>query len=215
MWIYFEERRHWKPVDSKEIRRPWRWVTRETRQEVISKRLWISCSTHGFGKGWCQVKRFRISGNWNHVNSKLIMSKNTPHIELRCNVIYTFRAEIYQADQVIKGYVKMINPPLEMCTSLAEIKEYIEACEQKRWYLDNVELWSKAYMPKEPTTDTAGNYKGKVVFQHIQVKLIASNELLMGCGPLPEWLASKPCIYSVDKLTITFVFGRVWRSLNV
>ena len=99
------------------------------------------------------MKSFRISGNLNHVNSKLVMTLQTPP---------------------------------GMFTSLAEIKEYIEACEQKRLDLDNVEVWSKAYVPKDPTTDTVSSYEGKVVFKHIQVKLIASNEHLMGCGLLPE-----------------------------
>lgn len=79
-----------------------------------------------------RVKSFQISGNLNHVNSKLIMSKITPHIEMRCKVIYSFIADIYQADGVVKGYGKKIHPPPGMFTSLAEIMEYIEASEQKR-----------------------------------------------------------------------------------
>ena len=36
-----------------------------------------------------------------------------------------------------------------------------------------------------------------MIFKHVQIRLIASNEPLMGCGPLPDWLRKKP-IYAVD-----------------
>ena len=75
-----------------------------------------------------------------------------------------------------------------MCTSLAEIQAYIEEYEQKRLDLENVEVWSKAYLPATKTTETQGNYQGKVIFKHVQIRLVASNEPLMGCGPLPDWL---------------------------
>ena len=65
--------------------------------------------------------------------------------------------------------------------------------------LDNEEVWSNAYLPVERTTYAKGNYQGKVVFEHIQIKIITSNEPLMGCGPLPEWLAKKRCLYSIGK----------------
>ena len=85
-----------------------------------------------------------------------------------------------------------------MCTSLAEIQVYIEECEQKRLDLENVEVWSKAYLPATKTTGTQGYYQGKVIFKHVQIRLVASNEPLMGCGPLPDWLRKKHCIYAVD-----------------
>ena len=85
-----------------------------------------------------------------------------------------------------------------MFTSLQEIKEYIEECEQKRLDLENEEVWSKAYLPATRTTKVKGNYQGKVVFKHVQIKLIASNEPLMGCGLLPEWLRKKRCINALD-----------------
>ena len=68
-----------------------------------------------------------------------------------------------------------------MFTSLKEIQEYIEVCEQIRLDLDNEEVWSKAYLPATRTTEVQDNYKGKVVFKHIQIRLMASNDPLMGC----------------------------------
>ena len=52
-------------------------------------------------------------------------------------------------------------------------------------------------MPATRTTKVKGNYQGKVVFKHVQIKLNASNEPLLGCGPLPDWLRKKRCIYAV------------------
>ena len=78
-----------------------------------------------------------------------------------------------------------------MFTSLEEIQTYIEKCEQKRLDLDNEEIWSKAYLPTERTTEARSNYDGKVIFKHVQIRLVASNKPLMGCRPLPDWLRYK------------------------
>ena len=75
-----------------------------------------------------------------------------------------------------------------MFTSLKEIQAYIEECEQKWFNLDNEEVWSKAYLPATRTTEVRGSYEGKVIFKHVQVRLVVSNEPLMGCGQLPDWL---------------------------
>ena len=70
---------------------------------------------------------------------------------------------------------------------------------KKRLDLDNEEIWSIAYLPSTRTTEKRDNYEGKVVFRHIQITLVASNEPLMGCGPLPDWLRKKRCICAIDK----------------
>ena len=41
------------------------------------------------------------------------------------------------------------------------------------------------------------NYLGKVILNYVQIRLVASNESLMGCGPLPDWLSYKDCIYAI------------------
>ena len=56
-----------------------------------------------------------------------------------------------------------------MFTSLKDIQAYVEECEQKRLDLDNEEIWSKAYLPPERTTETRGNYECKVIFKHVQI----------------------------------------------
>ena len=81
-----------------------------------------------------------------------------------------------------------------MFTSLKDIQACIGECEQKHLDLDNEEVWSKAYLPRDRRTDARGNYEGEVIFKHVQIKLVASNEPLMGCGPLPGWLRHKCCI---------------------
>ena len=85
-----------------------------------------------------------------------------------------------------------------MFTSMEEIQAYIEECEQKRLDLDNKEVWSKAYLPAKITTGARSNYEDKVIFKHVQIRLVTSNKPLMDCGALPNGLRKKRCIYSID-----------------
>ena len=106
---------------------------------------------------------------------------------------------------------RIISPP-GMFTSLKEIQAYIEECEQKRLDLDNEEVCLKAYLPTKRTTEAQGNYEGKVIFKHVQIRLVASNEPLLVCGPLPDWLRNKRCIFAVDTFD-----GKLcaWRCLAI
>ena len=159
-----------------------------------------------------RVKKFRITPSMNRDNTKIIMDKITQHIEMRTKVVYSFKAEIHRGAGEIVDYSKMLSSPPGMFTSLKEVREYIEECEQKRFYLDNEEVWSKAYLPATRTTKVKRNYQGKVVFKHVQIKLIASNEPLMGSGHLPEWLRKKRCIHSLDTFDDNLC---VWRCLAI
>ena len=141
-----------------------------------------------------RVKEFRVSKNLNRSNTKMIMANITSHIEMRVKVIYSFKLVIYRGNGEIKDiqqYSKTLDSAPAMFTSLKEIPEYIKACEQMRLDLDNKEVWSKAYLPDRRPTGARCNYKGKVVFKHVQRRLVASNEPLMGCGPLPDWSREK------------------------
>ena len=95
-----------------------------------------------------RVKVFRITRGMNRDNSKIIMDKMTQHIEMRTKVVYSFEADIYRGAGEIKAYSKTLSSPPGMFTSLQEIWEYIEECEQKRLDLDIEEVWSKAYLPQ-------------------------------------------------------------------
>ena len=141
-----------------------------------------------------RVKVFRITRSMNRDNTKIIIDKITQHTEMRTKVVYSFEAEIHRGAGEIVDYSKALSSPPGMFTKLQEIREHIEECEQKRLDLKNEEVWSKAYLSATRTTKVKGNYQGKVVFKHVQIKLIASNEPLMGCGLLPEWLRKKRCI---------------------
>ena len=114
-------------------------------------------------EGKC-VKEFRVTGNLNNSNTKMIMANITPHIEMRVKVIYSFKSVIYRGAGEIKPYSKTLDSSPGMFTSLKEIQAFIEECEQKRLDLDNEEVWSKAYLPATRTTEVRGNYEGKVVF---------------------------------------------------
>ena len=157
-------------------------------------------------------KNIRMTGNLYRPNTKMIIDNITPTIEMRVKVIYSFESVIYRGNGETKDYSKTLDSAPGMFTSLKEIQEYIEACEQIRLDLDNEEVWSKAYLSTTRTTGVRGNYEGKVVFKHVQTKLVASNERLMGCGPLPDWLRDKRCIYATDKFDDTVC---VWRCLAI
>ena len=146
-----------------------------------------------------RVKEFRVTGNLNNANTRMIMDNITPHTEMRTKVIFSFKAEIHEGAGEIKPYSKTLDLPPGKFTSLKEIQAYIEECEQKRLDLDNEEVWSKAYLPAARTTEVQGSYEGKVVFKHVEIRLVASNEPLMGCAPLRDWLRGKCCIYAMDK----------------
>ena len=119
---------------------------------------------------------------------------------------------IYRGGGKIQPYSKTLDSVSGMFTSLKEIQEYIEECEQRRLDLDNEQVWSKAYLPYTRTTEVRGNYEDMVVFKHVQIKLVVSNVPLMGCRPLPDWLRGKRCIYALDTFDDNF---SVWRSLAI
>ena len=158
-----------------------------------------------------RVKKFEITGNLNSVSTKLIMDKITPSVEMRTKVVYSFACEIHRGAGDIVDYHKTLSGE-GMFTSMKEIRDYIENCEQKRLDLENGEVWSKAYLPATRTIESRGAYQGRVVFKHVRIKLISSNEPLMGCGPLPEWLGSKRCIYKIDTFDDNLC---VWRCLAI
>ena len=142
-----------------------------------------------------RLKEFRVTGNSNNDSTKMIMANTTPHIEISVKVIYSFNSVIYRGGGKIQTYSKTLDSSPGMFTGLKEIQAYIEECEQKRLDLDNEEVWSKAYLPATRTTEVRGNYEGKDVFQHVQIRLVASNEPLMGFGPLSDWLRKKNVVF--------------------
>ena len=92
-----------------------------------------------------RVRKFRVTGNSNKSNTKMIMANITPHIEMRTKVIYSFKSEIHRGAGDVVPYHKTLTSPPGMFTSLGEFQAYIEECEQKRLDLDNEEVWSKVY----------------------------------------------------------------------
>ena len=90
----------------------------------------------------------------------MIIDNITPHTELRVKIIYSFKSVIYRGNIETKDYSKTLDLVPGMFTSLKEIQEYIEVCEQIRLDLNKEEVWSKAYLPATGTTEVRGNYKG-------------------------------------------------------
>ena len=178
-----------------------------TPQEVITNKTEIKLVENGG-----RVKVFKTTGNLNFDLTEKIMEKITPIIEMRTKVIHAFSCVIYRGQGEIIEYSKTFKAPSGTFSSLSDIKEYIHQCEQKRLDLEDAETWSKAYLPATATYASEGVYEGRVLFTSVTTKIILSNEPLLGCGPLPKWLADKKCIYAIDKIRDNLC---LWRCLVI
>ena len=178
-----------------------------TPQEVVTNKTEIKLVENGG-----RVKVFKTTGNLNFDLTDKIMEKITPIIEMRTKVIHAFSCVIYRGQGEIIEYSKTFKSPPGTFSSLDDIKEYIRQCEQKRLDLEDAETWSKAYLPATATYASKGVYEGRVRFTSVSTKIILSNEPLLGCGPLPKWLADKKCIYAIDKINDNLCF---WRCLTI
>ena len=176
-------------------------------QEVVTNKTEIKLVENGV-----RAKVFKTTGNLNFDLTDKIMEKITPIIEMRTKVIHAFSCVIYRGQGDIIEYSKTFKAPSGTFSSLADIKEYIHQCEQKRLDLEDAETWSKAYLPATATYASKGVYEGRVRFTSVSTKIILSNEPLLGCGPLPKWLADKKCIYAIDKINDNLCF---WRCLAI
>ena len=176
-------------------------------QEVITNKTEIKLVENGD-----RVKVFKTTGNLNFDLTDRIMEKITPIIETRTKVIHAFSCVIYCGQGEIIEYSKTFKAPSGTFSSLSDIKEYIHQCEQKRLDLEDSETWSKAYLPATATYNSKGVYEGRVLFTSVSTKIILSNEPLLGCGPLPKWLADKKCIYAIDKIDDNLC---LWRCLAI
>ena len=178
-----------------------------TPQEVVTNKTEIKLVENGG-----RVKVYKTTGNLNFDLTDKIMEKITPIIEMRTKVIHAFSCVIYRGQGEIIEYSKTFKAPSGTFSSLADIKEYIRQCEQKRLDLEDAETWSKAYLPATATYASKGVYEGRVLFTSVSTKIILSNEPLLGCGPLPKWLADKKCVYSIDKINDNLC---LWRCLVI
>ena len=176
-------------------------------QEVVTNKTETKLVENGG-----RAKVFKTTGNLNFDLTDKIMEKITPIIETRTKVIHAFSCVIYRGQGEIIEYSKTFKAPSGTFSSLAEIKEYIRQCEQKRLDLEDAETWSKAYLPATATYNSKGVYEGRVRFTSVSTKIILLNEPLLGCGPLPKWLADKKCIYAIDKINDNLCF---WRCLAI
>ena len=176
-------------------------------QEVVTNKTEIKLVENGG-----RVKVFKTTGNLNFDLTDIIMEKITPIIETRTKVIHAFSCVIYRGQGEKIEYSKTLKAPSGTFSSLADIKEYIHQCEQKRLDLEDAETWSKAYLPATATYNSKGVYEGRVRFTSVSTKIILSKEPLLGCGPLPKWLADKKCIYAIDKINDNLC---LWRCLVI
>ena len=176
-------------------------------QEVVTNKTEIKLVENGV-----RAKVLKTTGNLIFDLTDIIMEKITPIIEMRTRIIHAFSCLIYRGQGEIIEYNKTFKIPEKTFSSLAEIKEYIHQCEQKRLNIEDAETWSKAYLPATATYNSKGVYEGRVRFTSVSTKIILLNEPLLGCGPLPKWLADKKFVYAIDKIRDNLCF---WRCLVI
>ena len=158
-----------------------------------------------------RIKKYEVTGDLNQNISDLMMKMIRPVVEMRTKVIYSFHCSIFRGKNEVVEYYKTFSNKVTFI-SLRKIEDYIKQCELKRLDLDNAEVWNKAYLPASISTDKPGTYEGRVEFKRIHIKLISFNEPLLGCGPLPNWLRGKRCIYALDNEKDNLC---VWRCLVI
>ena len=141
----------------------------------------------------------------------MVFNRIKQDIEMRSRIVYSFTARIYRGNGKIVDYEKTL-PGEGTFTSLTSIENYIKQCENRRLDLDNAEVRSRVYLPPTHVVSTPGVYQGRVEFSRIIVRVVHSNEPLMGCGLLPEWLRSKKSIHAIDDKNDNLC---VWRCLAI
>ena len=161
-----------------------------------------------------RVKAWRFEKSLNSPLTGVVMAKITPHVDMRVVVVYSFSCDIYQGDGGVTKYAKSKSTKGSL-SSLADIEAFIEQCEMQRLDIEDAEFWSKAYLPPERTIETPGAFEGKLMFDHVNIKIIATREPLLGCGPLPDWLRRKRCIYALDGAEERVDNLCMWRCLAV
>ena len=161
-----------------------------------------------------RVKIWRFEKSLNSPLIRTIMTTINSHVDMRVVVVYSFSCDIYQGDGGVTPYHKNKSSKGSL-SSLEEIEAFISQCEMQRLDIEDAEFWSKAYLPPERTIETLGAFEGKLIFDHVQIKIISTREPLLGCGPLPEWLRKKRCIYALDGIEEETDNLCMWRCLAV
>ena len=68
-----------------------------------------------------RAKEFRVTGNLNKANTKMIMAKISLHIEMWTKVIYSFKSGIHRGAGEVVPYYKTVTSPPGMFINLGEI----------------------------------------------------------------------------------------------
>ena len=144
-----------------------------------------------------RLHRYEVTGNLNNNLSKMVFNRIKQDTEWCSRIVYSFTARIYRGNGEIVDYEKTL-PGEGTFTSSTSIENYINGCEIRRLDLDDARVWSRAYLPPTHVVSTPCVYQGRVEFSRIIIRVIHSNEPLMGCGPLPEWVRSKKSIHGID-----------------
>ena len=106
-----------EPAVVKEEEEQWQGPTAAKEQQQDDDERFDTVAKIKLVREGKRVKGFRVTGNLNNPNTKMI----TPHIEMRIKVIYSFKSVIYRGVSEIKPYSKTLDSSPGMFTSLKEI----------------------------------------------------------------------------------------------
>ena len=93
-----------------------------------------------------RVKEYEATNQLGRPINQLFFNKIKSEVEMRTTVVYRFSCIIYRLDGNVSPYHKTFTS--KDITSLSELEKYLEECETRRLDLDDVEIWSKAYLTK-------------------------------------------------------------------
>lgn len=109
-----------------------------------------------------RVKEYEATKMLERPINQIFFDKVKQVVEMGTTVVYKFSCLIYRLDGQIAKTFKSKN-----ITSLSELEKYLEECETRRLDLDNVEIWSKAYLPSAGSVNIEGAYEGRVEFTSV------------------------------------------------
>ena len=102
-----------------------------------------------------RIKEYEATDNLARPINQIFFNKIKSQVEMRTTVVYRFSCIIYRLDGHVSPYHKTFTS--KDITSLSELEKYLEECETRRLDLDDVEIWSKAYLPSAGSVNIPGN----------------------------------------------------------
>ena len=177
------------------------------------------------------IKTFRLTGKNLHTSQlRRFMTEILPSLTMRSKIVMSFSSTLFREGKATPYHKTFKTEPPH--ATVKDIKNYIKKCEARRLNRDDPTVWKGGYIPAgggfedfdvmedmrndEMESQDEGeedkNIREGARFDHVQLKIITTNEPLLGSGRLPDWLRGKTSIYSLDQFSDNLC---VWRCLAI